>query len=419
MRNSHKNIIENDSEPVFLQDTWTLIPRPKKKELWKFHTVKYCYLYYRDRRVDLASGVTTSFSIAEIKEHLNSINIIDNAFPDPIVFHFFYELGEVILFEKENVPLDSPLLLEIHYSDMTIFPMIEMTQEREKRDGLKLINGPTFAEYEQVFDQGYEELLSGNCYQFNLTYPFHFKFTDSIEDFCSHLWQKSSCGAYAHATSIPSLNKIFISNSPESLFRLSEVNEDKSSYTLETRPIKGSMPWGKGSGKSQKIALEELKNSRKNESELFMITDLLRNDLSKIEKPTAKVITAKKGLVVPGLVHTYSLIQVELSRLIGLGDIIWALFPGGSITGAPKKRVTQILKKLEQRERGFYTGSTLILYRNMCEASINIRSATCFMDRKILEYGAGGGITLKARAEEEYLEMINKVKSFMGEGFDE
>ena len=144
-----------------------------------------------------------------------------------------------------------------------------------------------------------------------------------------------------------------------------------------------------------------------------MITDLLRNDLNNIELPVAKVIKKKAPLLAPGILHQMSLLQVDVSSSVSLGQIVQALFPGGSITGAPKKRVLQILHKLEESPRGIYCGSTILMYRGRCDASINIRTAFIDFEQGELIYGAGGGITLLSDPRDEFQEMLVKKDSFI------
>jgi anthranilate/para-aminobenzoate synthase component I len=144
-----------------------------------------------------------------------------------------------------------------------------------------------------------------------------------------------------------------------------------------------------------------------------MIIDLLRNDLAKIELPRARVIEKKLPLIVPGLLHQYAKIEIELSKNVSVKNIIKNIFPGGSVTGAPKKRVLKLLLDLEQRERGFYCGSTLICFKTMKSASINIRSADIDFNKCQLAYQSGGGITLKSNPVDEFAEMIAKRESFI------
>jgi len=90
-----------------------------------------------------------------------------------------------------------------------------------------------------------------------------------------------------------------------------------------------------------------------------------------------------------------------------------ALFPGGSITGAPKKRVMEIIKAVECFERGIYCGSTLLCIGDKKIASINIRTASIQIENRVWRYGAGGGVTLLSRPVDEFKEMEAKVESFL------
>ena len=100
---------------------------------------------------------------------------------------------------------------------------------------------------------------------------------------------------------------------------------------------------------------------------------------------------------------------------MNLWRVIEKIFPGGSITGAPKLRAMRLIHKLEKRPRGFYCGSTIILFKNMKSASINIRSSEIDFspNKRTLLYQAGGGITLLSSVDEEYKEMTYKHDSFM------
>ncbi|MFT6604131.1 MAG: anthranilate/para-aminobenzoate synthase component I, partial [Bacteriovoracaceae bacterium] len=124
------------------------------------------------------------------------------------------------------------------------------------------------------------------------------------------------------------------------------------------------------------------------------------------------VLKLRVPLKVPGLLHQYSHIELKSEKKIELDQAIKALFPGGSITGAPKIRTMQILSELEQRLRGAYCGSTLFFSRDETKASINIRTAEVFTAKNTFTYGAGGGVTLLSKASSEYEEMLAKVDSF-------
>jgi len=214
-------------------------------------------------------------------------------------------------------------------------------------------------------------------------------------------------GRFSMLTYIGSLQKVFWSNTPESLFQLKRY---KNRTVIQTLPIKGTVDIKKAGGK--KKAWEILTNSEKDQAELYMITDLLRNDLNKIEKPVSDVVKKKVPLMAPGIMHQMSLIQISLSREVRLSRVIESLFPGGSITGAPKKRVMEILRRVEGRNRGLYCGSTLFVDGNRADCSINIRTAELSLSKNELVYSAGGGITVLSSPRSEYEEMLLKVKSF-------
>src|SRR5690606_20737055 len=101
-----------------------------------------------------------------------------------------------------------------------------------------------------------------------------------------------------------------------------------------------------------------------------------------------------------------------LSKNISFKQLISSIFPGGSITGAPKKKSIEIIEKIEKRERGFYCGSTILWGERSIKASINIRSGVFDLNTSKLYYQAGGGITLQSKVREEYSEMLAKVDSF-------
>ena len=270
----------------------------------------------------------------------------------PRITHLFYELG--FLLEKIQDVSDSTILaIDIEYENYQEIKK-SLTFKKIHLDLMKTMD---FLNYKKSFLKGRAELLAGNCYQFNLTCEHQYAFRENYtpEDFIFSLWKKpENSGAFGNATYIPNINKLYLSNSPECLFQVDQL-------TLKSMPIKGTIPFNNNFNKNWK----KLINDKKNESELFMIIDLMTNDLAKIDKPCARVIKKKAPLIVPGLMHQYALIEVKLSPKITIKNIIEKIFPGGSITGAPKKRVMQILSELEKRERKFYCGSTLICRRSV------------------------------------------------------
>lgn len=359
--------------------------------------------YYKNYSLNLLSGEKKSYAISDWVSSVKEKPLFSYE-EKPRIIHLFYELGFLIEKNLQLINEDDLLVIDCEFKDYKkIYP------KSFKKIDLTLRSSPLFEEYKLAFDKGYEDLLAGNCYQFNLTYPFSYSFHKGYSpfDLIFSLWENlSSRGAFGSATYIPLFQKMFLSNSPECLFQL------KGSI-LSTMPIKGTIKREKS--KKLRSLWETLKKDKKSQAELFMISDLLRNDLSRIEKPQARIVKKKFPKLVPGLLHQCSQVDVKLSSEVNIWRIIEKLYPGGSITGAPKLRAMRLICKLENRKRGFYCGSSLILFKEMKSASINIRSSEIKFGEEagLLIYQAGGGITLLSNAEDEYKEMTYKVESFI------
>jgi len=374
---------------------------PYKNQLIKLDKAISAIAYYQHYAIDLLSGSTFSYKFNDWIE-LAEKKLLYESENSPRVIHLFYELGFLIEQDFHLLSKGSLLVIDIQFSFFN-----KILPEAYEKIQLKAQQFPDFIAYQKAFKEGYQELLKGNCYQFNLTFPYQYLFDEKYrpEDFIFSLWKdESSRGSFGSATFIPFFNKLFLSNSPECLFQYKE-------NILSTMPIKGTIK--RSDGEDWLPVWRILNSDVKSQAELYMISDLLRNDLSRIELPRAEVVKKKFPKLVPGLLHQCSQINVELSKNVNLWRVIEKIFPGGSITGAPKKRTMRLLHSLEKRERGFYCGSTLILFKKMKSASINIRSSVVDFKNKTLLYQAGGGITLLSEAEEEFKEMTYKHDSFI------
>lgn len=196
-----------------------------------------------------------------------------------------------------------------------------------------------------------------------------------------------------------------ISSSPERFIQIKD-------RVVVTSPIKGTRPRGITKEEDLKNK-EELINSEKDKSELLMITDLERNDLSKVCKiNTVKVTELFKIEEYPAVFHLVSTVEGILKDNVSEVKCISECFPGGSITGAPKTRAIEIIEELEKSDRGIYTG--IIGYfdlRGNCDFNIVIRTILK-KDNKAI-FGVGGGITYESNEEEEWIETIHKGNPLM------
>jgi para-aminobenzoate synthetase component 1 len=195
------------------------------------------------------------------------------------------------------------------------------------------------------------------------------------------------------------------SSSPERLLRYDGT-------TVEARPIKGTRRRDSDPVRDANL-IADLTASRKDRAENVMIVDLLRNDLSRVSKPGTVKVPMLCGLETYANVHhLVSVITSELKDGHGVGDLIGATFPGGSITGAPKIRAMEIIAEIEQAPRGVYCGSIgYIGFNGRTDFNIAIRTAQ-FADG-VARVQGGGGITARSNPAAEYEESLTKIKRIM------
>jgi para-aminobenzoate synthetase component 1 len=196
-----------------------------------------------------------------------------------------------------------------------------------------------------------------------------------------------------------------ISSSPERFLSIKD-------RLVTTRPIKGTRPRGKDE-EEDNFYREELINSEKDKSELLMIVDLERNDLSKTCKPnTVKVTELFKIEKYATVFHLVSTVEGKLKDDISSVECLKECFPGGSITGAPKIRAMEIIEELEKLKRNLYTGAIGYFdLRGNCDFNIVIRTIIKKGDKAY--FGVGGGITWDSVEEDEWYETCDKAKALM------
>jgi anthranilate/para-aminobenzoate synthase component I len=199
-----------------------------------------------------------------------------------------------------------------------------------------------------------------------------------------------------------------LSNSPETLLdvRLGEVDVARS------WPIKGTRPRGSSTAEDDRLR-DELVHSVKDRAEHVMIVDLVRNDLGRLARPgTVRAQPVPSGVSLPTVHHLVTEVRAELTPGWTLRDLVEAMFPGGSITGAPKHRTIELIDALEGEPRELYCGSLFVLEPTGLRFDIAIRTA--IVDDAGLSVRGGGGIVMDSDPEAERLETLAKVKAFAG-----
>ncbi|HEX6558002.1 MAG TPA: bifunctional anthranilate synthase component I family protein/class IV aminotransferase, partial [Longimicrobiales bacterium] len=193
-----------------------------------------------------------------------------------------------------------------------------------------------------------------------------------------------------------------VSASPELFF-------EKRGRRIRTRPMKGTRPRGRFSEEDASLAAE-LKASPKDRAENLMIVDLLRNDLGRIATVGTVEVTSLYDVESYRTVHQLtSTIEAELRDGVSLTDVFTALFPCGSVTGAPKISTMQVISELEDGARGLYCGALGVLAPGG-DAVFNVAIRTVSIDRETRHavYGTGAGITYDSDAAAEYAEIAAK-----------
>jgi para-aminobenzoate synthetase / 4-amino-4-deoxychorismate lyase len=254
-------------------------------------------------------------------------------------------------------------------------------------------------EYDRSVSRIKELIAAGDTYQVNYSFPLTLSFNGD-----AFAWYRDLCIAQgAQYSAYLDLGRYqVLCLSPELFF------ERRGNHVI-TRPMKGTVRRGRWPAEDRDLA-HWLKHSEKDRAENVMIVDLLRNDLGKV--------------AVPGSVHVSSLFDLErfetvwqmtstvestLKDGVSLVDLMSALFPCGSITGAPKIRTMEIIRELERFPRCVYTG-TIGLLRPGGDCVFNVAIRTVMVDSYSNQatFGVGGGVTIDSTAEREYEECLVK-----------
>ena len=238
-------------------------------------------------------------------------------------------------------------------------------------------------------------LYSGDVYQINYTQPLIFDFLGNPLDL---YMQIKSTANPKYGFYLDTDKSQFLSFSPEKFFT-------KKSNIISSYPIKGTINKIKNKEETQ---IKKLSNSKKDKAEHLMIVDLLRNDIGKISKfKSVKVNDLFSIKTFETIHHMETEVQGELKESISEIEIIKSLFPGGSITGAPKYRAVQIIDKLENYNRNLYTGCIGHIQGNG-NMDFNICIRTMSINNYIASYPVGGGIVWDSNPKNENLETREK-----------
>jgi para-aminobenzoate synthetase / 4-amino-4-deoxychorismate lyase len=256
------------------------------------------------------------------------------------------------------------------------------------------------AAYERNVAAAHEAIARGDTYQINYTFKMRARFRGDAYAFYERLARRQ--GAASYCAYVDTGRFKILSTSPELFFRTR-------GQRIVTRPMKGTVRRGLWLEEDEALAAW-LAASEKNRAENIMITDLLRNDLGRIaETGSVRVRRLCQVERYPTVFQMTSTVAARMRENVSLEDIFAALFPCGSVTGAPKISTTRIIAALEDSPRNVYCGSVgFVTPRN--EAAFNVAIRTVLVDGETgeAEYGTGGGITWDSTAAGEYEEALTK-----------
>ncbi len=289
-------------------------------------------------------------------------------------------------------------------SDFVVEPQLMPDQRQSLKK--EPISNFSPAEYRNAVAKCVEYIAAGDIFQVNLSQRFEIAPAPAPSEIYRRLRRRNPAW-YSAYLQFKSAGKdcAILSSSPELFLRC------RGGHVI-TRPIKGTRPRCGETARDQTVA-NELLASEKDNAELAMIIDLLRNDLGRVCRFGSVRVTDPVCLEThPTVFHLVGTVEGELRPGVSQAQLLRATFPGGSITGAPKIRAMEIIDELEPVARGVYTGCVGIVgVDGSAEWNIVIRTIVCDGSRALVQ--VGGGIVADSTPEGEYLETLDKAKAML------
>ena len=310
-----------------------------------------------------------------------------------------------LMLSYESAPAFDPILSVHEPTDFplawaAVFPQsIPVQSERSSVSSNSWAPRVDQNEYDAAVARIRELIAAGDTYQVNYSFPLTSTFSGD-----AYSWYRNLCLAqgapYSAYLDIGRYKVLCLS--PELFF-------ERSGDHVVTRPMKGTVRRGRW-GEEDLELVQWLKRSVKDQAENVMIVDLLRNDLGKVSIPgTVKVTSLFDIERFETVWQMTSTVESNLRSGTNLTELLTALFPCGSITGAPKIRTMQIIRDLERFARGAYTGAIGFLKPGGdCIFNVAIRTVVVDSESNVATFGVGGGVTIDSTAEREYEECLVK-----------
>lgn len=373
-------------------------------ELARFHKEHYGSVQPASHDIPFCGGILGVLGY----DSGNALNHVDNA-PAPTIYSapalgaYDWAIVQDHLLQR-SVLVAQPCVSAARRAEI----LARLHARKSSEDsGFKLDNDfiSNFSEdqYKHAFEAIQSYIHAGDCYQVNLAQ----RFAASYRGSPWHAYRQLRAVAAAPFSAYLTLDNddAVMSLSPERFLSLH-------GHHVQTAPIKGTRPRYQDSVTDQ-LAADELRRSAKDRAENLMIVDLLRNDLGRSCVPGSIHVDALFEVQsFPTVHHLVSTISGELNAERSAYELLRDSFPGGSITGAPKRRSMEIIAELEPHAREVYCGSVVYVSADgRMDSNIAIRSLLC-TGGEIRCWG-GGGIVADSQWRQEYQETFDKVGKFL------
>ena len=325
----------------------------------------------------------------------NEIGLLTSSHTDHLGFPelFFFEPEYLVRLGNDTIVIDADNPYQVYHDILESTPAeadftksITDTNSRLSKD-----------DYIETVRKLQQHILRGDCYEINFCQEF---FSSDAQVDPLVMYEKLSIVSPNPFSALYKLNdKYLICASPERFIK-------KDGAHILSQPIKGTAKRSSGQREEDELSRKNLYHSQKDRSENVMVVDLVRNDLSKVCKEGTVHVDELYGVYsFPQVYQMISTISGDLNDDISFTDIIRATFPMGSMTGAPKRSVLQLIEKYERSKRGIFSGALgYITPEQDFDFNVVIRSIMYNESNRYLSYQVGSGITFYSEPESEWEE---------------
>lgn len=332
----------------------------------------------------------------------NEIEDLHSSHPDNIQFPDIFLFQPQIIIQSNG---DSILISSLEDEPSAVLNAIQ-AQPQHKFQTTNIETKPRISkeDYLNKIEALRQHILRGDCYEINFCMEFFAE--DSIISPLNVYKKLTEISPNPFSCYYKCHDKYLFCASPERYLK-------KEGNIIISQPIKGTIGRIKQNEYADEANKKILHQSYKDRSENVMVVDLVRNDLSKVCIDGSVKVDELFGIYTFPQVHQMiSTIKGELKDNVDFADILRATFPMGSMTGAPKKKVMELIEQYEQSKRGIFSGAVgYITPEKDFDFNVVIRSIMYNETKKYLSYQVGSGITFYSNAEQEYRECLLKAEA--------